>query len=94
MPMGGKCSFNLFAVIILLTVVWGLFILVSVSLTIFLFQDTILERILKPISLIRVSIGVMAFLAWIYTWKKLTEFLLYNILLRRGNSVEEGNSGG
>ncbi len=78
-----KCSYNLAAMIILLTIVWGLFLAASIFLTIFLFQDTIIEKILKPISILRVLAGVVVFLAWIYTWKKLTEFLLYNILLDR-----------
>jgi len=79
---GKKCSRNLIAVIVLLTIVWGLFLAVSIFLTVLLFQDAIIEKILRPISLIRVLIGVGAFLAWVYVWKKLTEFLLYKILLR------------
>ena len=79
-----RCWFNILAVLALLTVVWGLFILVSVSLANLLFQDSAIELILRPASVTRVVVGVAAFLAWVYVWKRLAEFLLYRVLLRRG----------
>ena len=78
-----RCGFNMLSLIILLTIVWGLFILVSVFLTVILFQDSIVERILRPASLVRAVVGLVTFLAWTYAWKRLAEFFLYNILLRR-----------
>jgi len=81
--MRGRYLFNILSVMVLLTIVWALFIIISIILSILLFSPDITTAPIGPISIIRIVSGTTAFILWVYAWKKLTEIWLYKILLRR-----------
>ena len=70
--------------IILITIVWFLFILISVTLSILLFPpEGLMGLTTLVLSVVRVISGIIALVVWIYFWKKLAEFWLYRLLIRR-----------
>lgn len=75
---------NTLSLILLLTIIWASFLLVTYILASTLFPA--LEQADGDLatSLARVVIGVSTFSAWVYGWYRLTRFWLYRLLLREG----------
>ncbi|MDJ0270033.1 MAG: hypothetical protein NXY59_05755 [Aigarchaeota archaeon] len=79
---GDKPGVKIFMLIILLTIIWALFLGVSVILSVLI---TLPEGQVAGdmfMSAARVFVGLFAFAVWVFVWERLTEFWLYRIMLR------------
>lgn len=73
---------NTLMLLILLTIVWATFLLVTYILASTLFPA--LEQTDGDLflSVARVAVGILTFSAWVYGWYRLTRFWLYRLLLK------------
>jgi len=67
--------------IILITIIWALFIIVSASLAYLISSAVEVQSFVS--SLARVGAGLVIFTAWVVAWERLVEIWLYRIMLRR-----------
>ncbi len=67
--------------IILTTVIWLLFIIVSAALGILITTSLEVDGVIPRLS--RVAAGLIIFTAWVLAWERLVEVWLYRIMLGR-----------
>lgn len=79
--MGLKRNFLL--ILLLLTIVWATFLVVSYAVAITVFYTLEYPQISILMSISRVAVGLVIMCCWIIAWYKLTKLWLYRILLRK-----------
>ncbi len=78
----GKSGAKVFLLLILLTIIWALFLGVSVILSVLITPPEGQVAGDTFMSVARVLVGLFAFAVWVFAWERLTEFWLYKIMLR------------
>ncbi|MCS7132819.1 MAG: hypothetical protein NZ918_03785 [Aigarchaeota archaeon] len=72
---------NFVSVLVLFTVIWATFLVVSYLIAITIFYTLEYPQMMSSMSILRVIVGLVIAGGWVTAWYKLTRFWLYRILM-------------